>query len=396
METIIDQLKQWLILSLSDLLKIKKYIAQKYIKSTQKERAEILSNTVHQVLDKHLSGVDQAHKNALKYSILSSTIGQKKYDISKYDIFKSIFELDLPPSDQITLASDWIDQSTDLNLDASDILEFVIAYSEANDQHYIPERLTDTYRELPSKTALKNLKKHPILDFMQHFFFNPEFVITLFILSIIAITLGSAIVLSEPEPQEINRTLQIVRTLNPRSNSFASQHLFLMKTVSVRHGVDRSDVLIEYEQLKTDKPPYSYEAFNFMTLKSYLLNIRQSYLGESPYLNEVIHISKLNDIDPLLLISIIGQEQNFIPNTHLDKDQIINNPYNVFYSWKVYNTTLSDSTQIAINTIKNSFERKNIKDMDDIEWLNQTYAEDQNWHKGVKEIYTFLNDLCRQ
>lgn len=396
METIINQLKQWLILSLSDLLKIKKYIAQKYIKASQKERAEILSNTVHQVIDKHLDGIDREHKAALKYNILSSTLAQNNYDISKYDIFRSIFELDLSPSDQITLASDWIDKSTDLNLDASDILEFVIAYSEANDQQYIPERLSDTYRELPQKPYFKNSKRHPIWDFIAQHLLHTEFVITLFIVSIIAITLGSAIVLSKPEPKEIKHSIQIVRTVNSRSNPFSSQHLFLMKTVSVKNLVDTSEVFIEYEKPKGDQTPYSFKPFDFMTLKSYLLNVRHSYIGESPYLNEVIHISKLNDIDPLLLISIIGQEQNFIPNDNVNKTQIVNNPYNVFYSWKAYNTTLSDSTQIAINTIKNSFDKKDREDMDNIEWLNQTYAEDLNWHKGVKEIYNFLDDLCRQ
>ena len=396
METIIRQLKQWLVLSLTDLLKIKKYISQKYIKASQEERAEILSNTVHQVLDQNLDGIAKKHKTALKRTILSNTLAQKNYDISKYDIFKSIFELDLPPSDQITLASDWIDKSTDLNLDASDILEFVIAYSEANDEQYLPETLADTYRELPRKPYFENHKKRPIWDFINFHFLNTEFAITLFIMSIIATTLGSAIIISKPEPKEIKHTIQIIRNLNIKNNPFTSSPLFLMKTVSVQKSTNDSEVYIEYEQPRSSRPPFSYKFFDFMTLKSYLINVRNGYIGEAPFLNEVIHISKLNDIDPLLLIAIIGQEQNFIPNSSAYKTQIINNPYNVFYSWKKYNTTLSDSTQIAINTIKNSFDKKDREDMDNIEWLNQTYAEDQNWHKGVNEIYNFLDDLCRQ
>ncbi|MBF4693570.1 hypothetical protein [Fusibacter ferrireducens] len=396
MEPIITQLKQWLILSFSDLLKIKKYIAQKYIKSSQKERARILSNTVHQVLDKHLDGIDQEHKTALKYNVLSHTITQSDCDISKYDIFKSIFELDLSPSDQIMLASDWIDKSTDLNLDASDILEFVVAYSEAHDQQYTPERLPDIHRALPQRPYSKAPKHHPFGDFINHYLLNAEFIITLFIVAIIATTLGSAIVLSKPEPQEIKTEIQITRALTTIHNPFLAQSLFLMKTVRVKNLPHAFEVFIEYEKTEKKVEHYHYRPFDFMALKSYLVNVRHSLIGESPYLNQVIYISKLNNIDPLLLIAIIGQEQNFIPIENANRAQIVNNPYNVFYSWKSYNTTLSDSTQIAINTIKNSFDKKDREDMDDIEWLNQTYAEDLNWHKGVKEIYSFLDDLCRQ
>lgn len=393
MDTIIEQLKQWLILSVNDLIKIKNYIAQKYITSSQRERAEILSNTVHQVLDKHLEGVDQEYKNALKYNILSSTIGQSNYDISKYDVFKSIFDLDLPPSAQIEIASNWIDQSTDLNLDTSDILEFVIAYSQENDQAFTPRTLVDRQYHHPTTSAHKESRFWALIN---TYFFNTEFAIAFIILAIIAFTLGSAIVLSTPEVLESKPAIIIERSNPVYNNPFINDRILLMKTVSVKKQEGQYLVSILYDYPESEKKLFYYRPFDFMTLRSYLINIRGGYVGQAPYLNQIVNIAKLNDIDPLLLISIIGQEQSFIPSTSPNKDKIINNPYNVYYSWESYNTNLSDSTQIAINTIKNSLEKRSSQDTDAIEWLNRTYAEDQNWHKGVREIYAFLNDLCRQ
>lgn len=398
LDTIIEQLKQWLILSVNDLIKIKNYIATKYIAASQRERAEILSNTVHQVLDKHLDGVDQEYKKALKYNILSSTIGQSNYDISKYDVFKSIFDLDLPPSTQIELASNWIDQSTDLKLETGDILEFVIAYSQENDQTFMPRTLADNQHQhhYQATSTAKTHRKNPIWTFINTYFFNTEFAITFIILAIIGFTLGSAIVLSTPDVLESKPAIIIERSLSAYENPFVTDKVLLMKTLSVKKMEGQYLVTILYDYPESEKNLFYYKPFDFMALKSYLINIRGSYIGESPYLNRIVNIAKLNDIDPLLLLSIIGQEQSFIPNNNPNKDKIINNPYNVYYSWESYNTTLSDTTQIAINTIKNSLEKRNSQDTDAIEWLNTTYAEDQNWHKGVREIYAFLDDLCRR
>lgn len=72
------------------------------------------------------------------------------------------------------------------------------------------------------------------------------------------------------------------------------------------------------------------------------------------------------------------------------RDKIIHNPYNVYHSWVDYNTNLVDATQIAINTIKSRLKTKP-SNTSSFEWLNLIYAEDPNWHLGVKAMY---NHLC--
>ncbi len=423
MERIVKQLKQWLVISISDLFNIRKYIAQKYQTSTTEEKAAVLSDTVHRVLDKHLEGVDQEFRNALKYQILSSVISDEPEDITKYDVFKSIFELNATPSDQISIATEWLSKSTELNLPSNDILEFVIAYSHENNTARLLEsdRLMDistvstaemtstpVYDERiratnPRSTSTGRQARPTVLDKPESLLssiasaiISARFALTCLVLFVITFTLASAYYYTESVRVSSESPIRIVKANSTHANPFTADYLYLMKTVKIVRSPSKIDAEISYEPFARNDDSYAYAPFDYFTLKNYLLNDRKAYIGRSEYLNKVISISRLNDIDPLLMLAIIGQEQGFVPADSPERDLIINNPYNVYHSWKAYNTNIGDSTQIAINTIKNSFDKKTLHNMDDIEWLNRSYAEDQNWHKGVREIYSYLTSICRK
>ena len=86
-------------------------------------------------------------------------------------------------------------------------------------------------------------------------------------------------------------------------------------------------------------------------------------------------MAKEKDIHPLFLFAITGQEQAFVPRTHKLAKQIANNPFNVYYSWKEYNTTIEQSARIAANTI-NRLSEDRPYNIDAITWINREYAED--------------------
>jgi hypothetical protein len=70
--------------------------------------------------------------------------------------------------------------------------------------------------------------------------------------------------------------------------------------------------------------------------------------------------------------------------------EIANNPFNVFHSWKEYNTTITQSARIAARTVVNS--SKNRPDgIDPFTWINRRYAEDQLWADGVRSIWTSMS-----
>lgn len=123
------------------------------------------------------------------------------------------------------------------------------------------------------------------------------------------------------------------------------------------------------------------------------LKEKDSMLIEKDYLNQLTQISKDFDINPLLLLSIIGQEQAFVPKTHKDAQKIINNPFNVYNSWLTYNTDFTSSCIIAAKTIVTSSQDRP-EEVDPIEWINRIYAEDETWHKGVTYFLTTLTSLA--
>lgn len=119
-------------------------------------------------------------------------------------------------------------------------------------------------------------------------------------------------------------------------------------------------------------------------LKAYLHG-RQSMLAEDPYFSEILTASKDYDIHPLLMFAITGQEQSFVPKGNRYARQIANNPFNVFHSWKEYNTDIRDSARIAAATVV-KLSANCPEGMDPILWINRKYAEDENWWIGVSRI----------
>lgn len=139
---------------------------------------------------------------------------------------------------------------------------------------------------------------------------------------------------------------------------------------------------------------YPYVPIDHSGLKHYIKNERFGRIGTDDAYYKIVFLAKQNDIDPLLLFAIIGQEQNFVPLDHPSSGAILNNPFNVYYSWEAFNTNLSESTQIAINTIQYRMAQYT-GEGDPLIWLNAVYAEDPNWHLGVRYFYTFFQKTYR-
>ncbi|GGD63635.1 glucosaminidase domain-containing protein [Paenibacillus nasutitermitis] len=135
-------------------------------------------------------------------------------------------------------------------------------------------------------------------------------------------------------------------------------------------------------------PELRYTKVDENRLKQYLLT-KSSLLAEPPYFKAILSTAKEKNIHPLLLFAITGQEQAFVPTTHKQAKEIANNPFNVFHSWKDYNTTIEQSAAIAARTILR-ISKDRPDGADAITWINREYAEDPNWSKGVRSILTAL------
>lgn len=139
---------------------------------------------------------------------------------------------------------------------------------------------------------------------------------------------------------------------------------------------------------------YQYSDINVQRLQQYLES-RNSMLTDEPYFNAIIDAAYSFNIHPALLFAITGQEQGFVDRDNAQASKIVNNPFNVFHSWELYNTTTADSAEIAARTLVN-LSKERPADVDAITWINRKYAEDPNWSDGVRSLFNtiinYIND----
>ncbi len=131
-----------------------------------------------------------------------------------------------------------------------------------------------------------------------------------------------------------------------------------------------------------------YKDFREEELRSFLEK-KASVLSSDPYYSAVINASQANNVNPLLLFSIAGQEQGFVPRDAEGAFLIANNPFNVYGSWRNYNTSIEKSAQIAAMTVV-ELSKERPDEIDPIIWINQRYAKDRNWSNGVSY---FLDEM---
>lgn len=159
------------------------------------------------------------------------------------------------------------------------------------------------------------------------------------------------------------------------------------KTLS-RGNMSLSSYLNELNQASGVPKYFDYHDINTARLRKYLVD-RNSLLAEEPYFSTIISTAKEFDLNPLVLFSITGVEQSFVPKTSKQAYKIANNPYNVFYSWQRYNTNIKDTSRIAARTVLNLCESKP-PNTDAFYWINKKYAQNKNWNKVVSALFKEL------
>ncbi|KHO39824.1 hypothetical protein OR62_03980 [Clostridium tetani] len=311
-----------IILTKNDILKIRQNINNEHIDKTNKERAKILSVSIHSILEEHLMGIENSMKNELKINILKNTIFNNKDSISYFDIYETI------TSNQFKY-----------EISEDDIKVWKNNFVESNKQKYIP--------------------KHHSNKFLLFF----VFALFIFILAHSYKKVSSYVFSNKVENiNTINYELLMSKVENNNSSSLPSY--------------------------------FKYIEVNKEKLRKFLIN-RNSLLSEEPYFSSIINSSKEFNLNPLILFAITGQEQSFVPKTYKSSKKIANNPFNVFHSWMEYNTDIVDSSKIACRTVINLCEDRP-QGEDPFQWINRKYAEDKNWHKGVRSIYNDLVNNLRE
>lgn len=367
MNNVIDELKTSSVLTKEEIERIKLYIKKKYLNNSSKENSLILSRAIYEIIDNNLEGINREEKQNIRKNIIKSTILKDKINILKFDIFNAyITELEENPQLKTSII-EWINKNQKNTVSKEIFEEYMVSIHNTSEIEELP------YLEIKSPPKKKVFKINILLQTISNKISSRK--IALSLLTLLILSLCS---LTNPN---IRRNILLDKFKNKNET----------EQIDVS-SIDTSDV---YVKDVMSYHPHLPDYFNYKSIDQdkllVFLNKRNSILGEEPYFSAIIRASKEFNLNPHILFAITGQEQSFVPKNQENAEKIANNPFNVFHSWQEYNTDIYDSSRIAARTVINLAKDKP-SNIDIFDWINNKYAGDKNWGRGVKGIFGELDE----
>ena len=349
MDGFLKELLDQKVICSKDIIKIKDYISLKYKDCTSGEKANILAKAVHSVLDNNIPDVAQSDKLYIKKKILKDTLKSNDFTISMFDIFSNCLNVDNKSEDFVSKLVHWINQNVTNKVTEKEIKQYDI--ERVNEKQKDAAIYRTSYDE--------KIKFNNVTNWNFDFSFKST---SFFIALAVCIVVLSTTVL-----------IKFIGGYNMLFDYKNTQSISSIKSV---------------ETLGKMPENFRFKIINKKVLRDYLL-AKKSLLGEEPYFSTIISVAKSYNLNPLILFAIAGQEQGFVPKYSAASKMIANNPFNVYHSWKEYNTNIKDATKIVCTTLLHL-----CKDMPEntepFTYINKKYAADQNWAHGVSLIYKKL------
>lgn len=337
---------------------------------TSQERSRKLIHQIHETVNTNLNGVALELMPKIRTLILHRSIKDNSILVTYSDIVHSIAELNLPLEDTIDSIKAWYE----LHLRGSEIsIIELIDYIKAIQINQATIQMTEAAIDERSKPL-----KVPHTPF-----FNRKRLVALSSIGLITLLISSFINSDTSNPNGI--------TFGENSISFANaQELLPISTTEIGYFNELID--LNDSHATAGIPEFlKYHAVDKAALQAYLKS-RNSILADAPYFDGILSVSEEYDLHPLLMFAITGQEQGYVNKENPNHLKIANNPFNVYTSWRKYNTDIEDSTAIAAGTVITIL-RKRPADKNPFKWINTRYAEDKNWARGVEMIFNFLRQF---
>lgn len=369
MELILDNLKQHTIISSHYIKTLQQSLKEEYPEFTNIQRAQLFAQTLHQILDDALMPFECTVQKRLKYSILKNTLHKDGFSINAFDIFNAYTHLEEAEGDSVTHLASWINHYQEHPLSLEDISALTTSFKQPTTSQHLPTTPIDTDFIINHSDTIEKPSNF-FLDIFFYFltFFTHEcthlLLVFLLFTTIGVISLYTTARISESRKISISRLIDTDIQL----------------PISLDLGTSAN-----YMQ-----PSLQYQSFDKKALQIWLEQ-RNSLLATEPYFSTIIETAEDFNINPLLLFSITGQEQNFVPKTHKRAAEIANNPFNLFGSWEAYNTSIKESSRIVSRTLIN-LGKDCPESEDQIKWINKAYAADPNWHLGVTYFFNELQE----
>lgn len=365
----IEELKEKNVLSRQDIEKIRDRIQEMKAEESEEMKAKFLAGAVQKQYLLFLAQFEAEKREAIYKQLLAETAKQHFEKTSGYDVFTYFVEASKMEEQEVQTLQRWVNHHTKSQVDVATLRKNALIKRRIKEvKREEGKGLSDRLR-LTKTWAMAFWKKISIKrpSFRRWHAYGIE--ILLFILLLLEIWRLFFFLPGSVPKEETMPSLAGIQTAD-------------FYYVGFNPGIFEKEV-----------NTYGFREYDHEKLKTYLTN-HNSFLADDQYYDTIVYACRFSDMDPLLLFAIIGQEQGFVPQHEEYASQIINNPYNVFGSWKKYNTTFSDATYIAIRTVHRSLKAR--EEGEDAFWaINKVYAEDQNWHKGVSFFYGYFDKNFR-
>ncbi len=354
------------------------------------------------LINDHLRGMDFKTRRQVRQKLIETHFSANSdLEITYYDAALILISLDLPVNQIITNFQNWILMSTEFSLTSSEIAqlcleeansktaEFQTAYQESlptNPQlHIIPEEsislLLDNDVEAPFDESIESLSivteedadpitQEAVASVRLKYKFNYGRIL-IYCLGLLVLPV-LVFILTKPLGSKSDMGFADASSLINIESYRPTEMKLIVRVISAKESTGFPDFL-------------SYELINRERMQGYLKR-KNSLLANEPYFSAVLHSAALQDIHPVLLFAITGQEQGFVKRGSENAALIVNNPFNVYTSWIEYNTNIEDSSSIAAETVKNILSDRK-KGENPFQWLNKTYAEDPKWGVGVERLF---------
>lgn len=354
------------LLSYDSIQRIRQYVEMKFSHLPKEKHADIVADAIVKVVEKQLPSFDYDTKKSITNEIINNVVVNKQRPIQLSDILQVVEKHPLSAAEEAQFNSWKRSITTELSAYA-DTKEQEAKIETASHSAAIDKKLnyvSETAASLEADTH--NILKHSNSSEALAKMNNPKRKLSI-LFSIAFVALLSLILFSQT----------IFQKPFAQGTEFVSSQL-IEESTSLPLNLPENELPAKYQYVDFDKN----------IIKSYL-NTRHSLLADEPYFSAIYNTARDFNIHPVLLFAITGQEQGFVPRNHELADKIVQNPFNVFYSWQDYNTNIEDTTAIAARTLI-TLSKDRPEDIEAIKWINRKYAEDENWHKGVVWFYNTI------
>ncbi|SDT54785.1 Mannosyl-glycoprotein endo-beta-N-acetylglucosaminidase [Paenibacillaceae bacterium GAS479] len=389
------------ILTPADIHHIRTFIDDKYPDKPQSEKSEIVADAIRRIINQHLPDFAETVKKELTSRLVRKKLLGSVGTVHTGHIFEACLDLDIRDQRIVRPLRNWVERKLDVSVEDREF-QRVLRLVNSNDQQKEQQTPLDAVaRELnapvtvttepQASSSLEKRDTASLLSGMPSTRILLSAVFAILLLGGLLVYIWSLVHKSngaDTMPIVSASPLEKQAAAGGKSQAFGAPDKNAAAAATATEPEKKATPTFKNELPKS----LQYSDIQYEELKAFLES-RSSMLAEPKYMNAIIKAARHYNIDPLLLFAITGQEQSFVPEDHDRAKEMANNPFNVYYSWQSFNTTIEESSMIAAKTVVN-LSKNRPEDQDPINWINRKYAEDENWSVGVNDILDMLEDIA--